>query len=133
MSGRSKELVPVGQVFEIFPGRHGYSYFGITVVDNPFPAHCELVFRPTGSDGTKDIRLKAATIEIERQRTNLAKPGDSCAICPAEVPEVLPEIGWQVLVLAADADSARYTPQALTARPIVPEEVAKLGQHRCKG
>ena len=57
------KLVPVGQVFQIFPGKgadkYPFDYIGINVTDHPFATQHNLTFRPPGTDGSDDVVVKS--------------------------------------------------------------------------
>ncbi|MFA6552941.1 MAG: hypothetical protein WCT27_00770 [Patescibacteria group bacterium] len=107
-------LVPVGQVFEVFPGKFG-PYIGIAVDQNGFVAHEELVIR----NGSAETTVKVSSIEIKRRRANVSKPGNQCAIKTAHP---LPDgfevaAGTEVLVCETIAKRAIAAQQELTDRP----------------
>lgn len=128
MAQGTNELVPVGQVFKIFPGQHGFCYIGVNVAldGNPFIPHKELVFRPPQGE---DVVLTVSTIEIGRKRANVANPGDSCAVRPSQVLAVVPDVGWSVLAHECNVQTARTRVQELTPRPVPPREVRNLTSH----
>ncbi len=108
------ELVPVGHVFEQFPGKYG-PYIGIEVRENGFGHHDEL----TLVSGDQEAKVSVSSIEIDRQRMNIVKPGDKCAIKPAHP---LPDgfnLSGEVTVHVTKAASikAASVPQQATPRP----------------
>ncbi|MFZ6035621.1 MAG: hypothetical protein ACOYUK_00585 [Patescibacteria group bacterium] len=107
-------LVPVGHVFRVFPGKYG-PYFGINVGSHGFVPHEELVL----ANGERHITVKVSTIEINRNRTNVAKPGNSCAIKTAHpLPDDFAvDESTLVFVDKHHADAAETAEQVISPRP----------------
>ncbi|MCH7493064.1 hypothetical protein IID19_05820 [Patescibacteria group bacterium] len=119
-------LVPIGQVFEVFDGKYNISYYGIKVTDNAFSRGGKLIFRPPNNDGEEEIVLRVATIEIEKKRVNVVKSGHACAIRPTCIPLKGPGINWTVLVNAQHAACATMCVQTFSPRPVLPNAVKEL-------
>lgn len=129
-----KNLVSVGQVFQIFPGKgtdeYPLDYIGINITGHPFAIRHSLTLRPPSTNGTDDVVVRVSTIEIKKQRSTKVEPGDKCAIRPNQKPEVAPDVGWEVLVRADQAAAAAGRKKVLTARPKPPAELSGDGHRR---
>ncbi len=120
------ELVPVGQIFGLFPGKYD-PYVGIKVDQYGFSNHDELVLR----NGADETTIKVSSIEIERRRINVVKPGDQCAIKTAHpLPSAFANcVGMEVLVRKDRAEIAAQTEQTKTARPPRFEQIRQHEGH----
>ncbi len=108
-------LVPVGQVFEVFPGKHG-GYLGIEVKENGFSPHKKLTFR-NPKNSTDEISVGVSSIEIKQMRTNVAKPGDTCTIRVKRRPPREIKVGDFVFVSDAVSERAKQIEQQFRPRP----------------
>jgi len=122
------KLVPVGRVFEIFPGKRS-KYFGIEVTDNIFGTGNTLIFRPPNGDSSKDVSMKISTIELNRRRANRVDVGDQCAIRPVVMPVTEPQNDWQVLVPVEQSAGAATRDKKITSRPTKPNTTTGKKSH----
>ena len=119
MAKGTDELVPVGRVFEIFPGRYDGGYIGIEVDQAAFCSGQKLIFMsPENTVST----VKVSTIEIQKQRTNVATPGDKCAIKPANRPKPDIQVGMAVFTTPNQATATEHISQVFHSRPVRPQE-----------
>ena len=128
MTPGSSNLVPVGNVSQIYPGKGGMSYIGISATQG-FAPHHQLTCRPPDSAPDADITFVVSTAEIERQRTNVVLPGNSCTDRPSQKLDALPKPGWGVFARAIDVRNASSREQTLTPRPVPPRELRNPAHH----
>jgi hypothetical protein len=110
------ELVPVGQVFLVFPAKYDGGYPGIEVTDNSFCPHSTLIFQDP-NDSTDQVRVAVSTIEWERKRANVAHPGKQYGVKLAHTPRRDIKIGDLVFVSKSCANKAAQIEQQFTGRP----------------
>lgn len=118
------ELVPVGQVFQVFDGKNDTKYIGIRATAS-FARRHRLVCCPPDSSHESGIPLLVSTIEINRQRANVVHSGSSCGVRPSQKLTEVPEPGWKVFASSKAVTRASALQQVLSDRPIPPPELRR--------